>query len=66
MTTLPALEVTMFESCERNGVEVQLSRHGFFEAVRPCGDADWVYPGQPEFQALVAQFNGQSYSGTAW
>lgn len=56
----------MFTYEQRHGIEVEVNPGGFYERVRQIGQEDWFTPNEPEFHALVAQFNGQSFYGMAW
>lgn len=51
---------------EQNGVGMWLNDRGYVEAVRLVGDDNVYHSGDPEFAALVAQFNQQTYYATAW
>ncbi len=56
----------MTKRLEQNGVEVWMNDRGYIECARLVDDDTCYHSGHPEFQALIAQFNGQPYAGTAW
>ena len=51
---------------EQNGVVIEQNVFGFYERARDTTNTEWYTPDDREFYALVAQFNGQTYFGTAW